>query len=433
MIALALSIACLALNAFFVAAEFALVKVHATQIEEHARKGERRGIAAKVILTKLDRFLSVTQFGITVASLGLGWIAEPALERLGDSASMAIRGTELGPIGHGVVGALGLATLTFLHLLIGELVPKFVALQYPRETLLNTALPLKLMNSVFRPVMWFLEKAQRGVLRLINIDPEVASEGALSEEELLGILAATARRGARGGDKARLVERVLRFANRPVRHVMIPRVDVITLPLMSSGEVALAAIRQHGFSRILLTEGTKDSVIGYMYAKDFFLEDEGRARMNLKGLERPCLYVPDSSDALTALRLMQRERVPMAVVVDEFGGTSGIITFEDLIEEVVGEIRDELDVEAEMIQPAVTDPLQVWSVDARATADELREAGVPIDTKWQGEPIGKVVIELLGRLPRMGDTVKLADDVVAEVADVVHRRIRRVLVRLQPG
>ena len=428
MVALAVAIFCLAANAFFVAAEFALVKIRVTQLEPRARRGERRAVAAKAVLARLDRYLSVTQFGITVASLGLGWIGEPAIERLANRAAVVLTGAPLGEVGHVIVPVVGLSVLTFFHLLVGELVPKFVAIQYSEATTLNTAIPLRVVNAVFRPLLWVLEKAQRGALRLLGIDPDIASEGTLSEEVIIGILAASATRSGPARERQRIVERVLRFADRPVRHVMIPRVDVVSLDVEATGREAWEVLRTHAFSRVpLVSAGSLDEVVGYLYVKDF-LDPEMHAREGLRELARRVLFVPETQGALAVLRDMQAERIPFAIVVDEYGGTSGIVTMEDLVEEVVGEIRDELDEEPERVQRA-PDDASAWVVDARATADELRERGVPVDERWSGEPIGKVVVDLLGRLPRIGDAVALAEGVVAEVVATTRRRVHRVRVR----
>jgi CBS domain containing-hemolysin-like protein len=425
------SVLCLGLNAFFVAAEFALVKVHATQLERAIRKGDRRAKAAKDVLRHLDRYLSVTQFGITVASLGLGWIGEPAIARLADDIAIAVQGAPLGRAGHIAVDVVGLGTLTFLHLLIGELVPKFVAIQHPVATTLVSALPLRLVNTIFRPLLWILEKSQRFVLRLLKIDPDKVNEGTLSEDELVGILASAASRDARAEDKRRLIERVLRFADRPVRQVMMPRVDVVALPISATGEEAYALLRKHEFSRILLVRKSLDDVAGYLYAKDFLLDPNARQRSTLRGLERRVLVLPETRDRRSALRDMQRTQTPFAVVVDEYGGTSGIVTMEDLVEEIVGEIRDELDVEPARVTP-VPGEKNAWEVDGRATVDDLRDVGVPVGERWAGEPVGHVVLEELGHLPRSGDIVRLAEGVIAEVIATSHRRIQRLRVRWAP-
>ena len=279
MLALFGSVLCLALNAFFVAAEFALVKVRVTQLDRAIRRGDRRAKSAKDVLHRLDRYLSVTQFGITVASLGLGWIGEPAVTALADHVAMANRGAPLGRGGHIAVDVFGLGLLTFLHLLVGELVPKFVAIQYPVATVLVSSLPLRLVNSVFRPVLWVLEKAQRAVLRLLGINPDNVNEGTLSEDELIGLLAAAATRDPKTEDKRRLVERMLRFAERPVRQMMVPRVDVVAISIDATGDEAYALLQKHQFSRVLLIRESLDDVAGYLYAKDLFLDPRARANV----------------------------------------------------------------------------------------------------------------------------------------------------------
>lgn len=428
-IALVACVLCLALNAFFVAAEFALVKVRVTQLDRALARGDRRAIAAKEVLHRLDRYLSVTQFGITVASLGLGWLGEPAFEQLADTAAIAVRGQALGRLGHGVVDAVGLGVLTFLHLLLGELVPKFVAIQRPEWISLNAAIPLRVVNATFRPVLWVLEKAQRGVLHLVGIDPNVASEGgALSEDEIIAILAVAAARDPRGRDKQHTIERFLRFANRPVKQMMVPRVDVVAMPIDTPGQHAYELLRTHEFSRVLLVRDSIDDVAGYLYAKDFLFDAEAKSRPTLRGLERRVLVTPEERDGLSVLRQMQHEAVPLAIVVDEYGGTSGIVTVEDLLEEFIGRIRDELDEESDAVVP-IPGPSRAWDVDAGATADELRDVGVPVDDVWHGESLGAVVLRLLGHLPRVGDSVRLADGLVAEVTVKDRRRIVRLRLR----
>lgn len=430
MLALVVSLICLAANAFFVAAEFAIVKVRHTQIEPRARRGERRAIAAASVLAQLDRYLSVTQVGITIASLGLGWVAEPAIEALGDRVAIAVTGAALGRVGHVVVDVLGLGTLTFLHVLVGELVPKAIAIRHSESTALTTAVPLRAANLFFSPVLWVLERAQHAVLRALDVDPEM-TEGSLSEEEIVGILGAHAAEDAVAEDKQKTVARVLRFASRPVRQIMVPRVDVVALPVETHGRRAFELLKKHEYSRVLLHGATLDEVVGYLYAKDFLFEDDARDRRDLRGLERQALFVPEQRECLGVLREMQRTGTPLAVVVDEYGGTSGMVTAEDLVEEVLGEIRDESDAEAEKIV-RLDDEASAWDVDARATVDELRDAGIPLVTAGLGEPIGKLVLERLAHMPRVGDIATFAGGILVEVVGTSRRRIQRLRVRLRP-
>ncbi len=428
MYALIGSVLCLVLNAFFVAAEFALVRVRMGQLD---RLGDRRARSARAVLARLDRYLSVTQFGITVASLGLGWIGEPAIASFADRMAISTTGEPLGRGGHIAVDVVGLGTLTFFHLLIGELVPKFIALQYPVRTTLVSAVPLRVVNSIFRPVLWFLEKSQRLVLRLFKIDPDKVNEGTLSEDELIGMITAAVTRDPKTEEKRRIIERILRFSDRPIRQMMIPRVDVVAISIDATGEEAYQLLQAVKFSRILLIRSSLDDVVGYLYAKDFLFDPAARQRKSLRGLERRVFFFPEGRDGLSAMRDMQREQTPFAVVVDEFGGTSGIVTLEDLIEEIVGQIRDELDVEPAHVSP-VPGETNAWEVDGRATVDDLREVGVPVPEEWAGEPLGGLVMAQLGHVPYPGDVVQLATGVVAEVIATSRRRIQRLRVRFSP-
>jgi CBS domain containing-hemolysin-like protein len=423
---------CIALNGFFVAAEFALVKVRATQLRSRARKGDRSAILAETIVGRLDRYLSVTQFGITLASLGLGWIGEPSVSALLDRAAWSLFGARAGSAVHVVVEVLAFGILTFAHVLFGELVPKLIAIQRSEATALSAALPLRLVYLTFLPVLWLLERASRSILLSVGMSPDVGSvEGRFSEEEILAILAANATRGTRGRTLAELVERVMRFAQRAARHSMVPRVDIVSLPIQTSGADADEFLRVHQYSRVLLTNGRSvDEIAGYLYAKDFLLHADARMLSDLWPLRREVLFVPEVQNGVDLLREMQRKQVPIAVVVDEYGGTSGLVTMEDLLEEIVGEIRDEFDEEPQKVIRA-PGPDEVWEVDGRAAMDELRAIGVPVPSADAGETVGAFVVELLGRLPRAGDKVEFARGVSAEVTGISRRRVTRVRVRVQ--
>jgi CBS domain containing-hemolysin-like protein len=420
----------IALNGFFVAAEFALVKVRATQLHVRVRKGDKKAIVAHEVVSRLDRYLGVTQFGVTLASLGLGWVGEPAVSHLFEHYGALVLGRPIVGYAHAAILAVAFVVLTFSHVLLGELVPKLIAIQRSEHTALVVAGPVRLLYSVFRPLLFVLELATRFILTAMGLSPDVASEGTLSESEILGILAASTAASPRGKEQHALVERVIRFAQRTARHAMVPRVDVASLPLTATGVEAFAYVRRQQFSRIIVTRARSlDEVAGYIYAKDFWLDPAAQQAPDLKGMLREVLFVPETQGAVDVLRQMQREQTPIAVVVDEYGGTSGIVTMEDLLEEIVGEIRDEFDEEPARVVKVANE--RAWDVDGRATMEELRPLGIVVDEAEAAEPVGAMVLSRLGRLARVHDVVSFGE-ATAEVTLISRRRVVRVRVRTAP-
>jgi CBS domain containing-hemolysin-like protein len=415
----------IALNGFFVAAEFALVKLRATQLTTRVRRGERRAIAAQMITQRLDRYLSVTQLGVTLASLGLGWIGEPAITDLIHDPAMRYlpeswhRAAEVGSV------VVALALLTYLHVLFGELVPKLVAIQRSEQTALFAAVPIRVVYLTFKPFLFVLERASALVLRVMGLKSSTANEGTLSEEEILGILVANTQLAPGGKERSLLLERVLRFAQRTARHAMVPRVDIASVPLAIAPRDAMDQLRSNRYSRVLVTkEKSLDDIAGYLYVKDF-LDRTVSEGEDLSNLVREVIVVPENRNLIDVLRDMQRKHVPIAVVVDEYGGTAGMLTMEDLLEEIVGEIRDELDEETPRVMK-VDD--KTWDVDARATMEELAKAtGLPLDE--QAEAVGVVVLAKLARIPRVGDKTELGPGATVEVIGTSRRRITAVRVR----
>ncbi len=423
MLDLALAAALIALNGFFVAAEFAFVKVRATRVQARARRGDNRAVAAGDVLKRLDRYLSVTQVGITLASLGLGWVGEPLTERAVVALVGANAAFEHSHALHIVATALGFTVLTLAHVLLGELVPKLVAIQRSEATALASAIPLRLLRFLFWPLLFVLEIGSRIVLKPFGLAADLAHEGALSEEEILGLLVANTAAGEHNQDKRLLFERVFRFGIRTAKDAMIPRVDIAALPVDASGHEALATIRRQGYSRFVLTRGRSfDEVVGYFYAKDLLTRADAEELKTLKSLRRDILFVPETRGLLQVLREMQEHQLHIAIVVDEYGGTSGLVTMEDLLEEIVGEIRDEHDEEPPHVQEVRPG---LWDVDARATLEELRPIGVVVPEDEATQPVGAWLASHLERFPRPGDAVALGDDYRIAVGTVHRRRITR--------
>ncbi len=317
-------------------------------------------------------------------------------------------------------------------MLLGELVPKLVAIQRSEATALASAIPLRVVYLTFLPFLWLLERASRLILRAMGMSPDVGSvEGRFSEDEIVAILAASAARSPRGKTLGELFERVMRFSQRAARHSMVPRVDVVSLPVQTTGAIAHDFVRAHQYSRIILTNGRSlDDIAGYLYAKDFLLHPDAKTLPDLGPLRRDVLFVPEVQSGIDVMREMQRKQTPIAVVVDEYGGTSGIVTMEDLLEEIVGEIRDEFDEEPQKVMkvPGLEND---WEVDGRAVMEDLRAIGVLVPEAELGEPVGAFVVERLGRLPRAGDRVELVRGAMAEVTAISRRRVTRLRVRVK--
>jgi len=333
----------------------------------------------------------------------------------------------IGTVGAVVAGSFGI--LTLFHVLFGELVPKLVAIQRSTQTAIVSIPLLRAAHFIMYPALLVLELCSRAVLRVIGLPFDAYGEAALSEDEILGILAANVAREPRGAAKQELLRRVIRFSGRTAKLVMIPRVDVASLPVETAGAKAIDFVRQQQYSRILLYKGDSlDDVVGYLYAKDLVFDTEASSLPDLQSLRRDALFVPESQGLVDVLQRMQQTHTPFAVVVDEYGGTSGIVTMEDVLEEIVGEIRDELDEDAARIEKRG----QGWDVDGRVTLGELGSLGVEVDEGERSESIGAALMVRLKRLPRVGDKVSFGGAHV-EVMHIARRRVTRVRVEKVAG
>jgi CBS domain containing-hemolysin-like protein len=427
---LLLAILLVILNGFFVAAEFSMVRVRPARLERMAKKGSTRAAAALKITASLERYLSVSQIGITLCSLALGWVGEPAIAHNIERVYFSLTGHELGATAHAISTGVSFGLITFFHVLVGEQAPKLIALQRSDQLAIMLAQPFRIAFWVLAPVRLILEAATKAVLRLFGVRGKIASEGQLSEEELLGIIAATMARGPAAEDKRQLLERVIRFASRQARHAMVPRVDVAYLPIATSGQGAIEYLRREGFTRVVLTERNDlDRVAGYLYAKDLLFDPNAQALTDLKSVRRDVLFVPEPQSLIDVLRSMQHTQTLFAIVVDEYGGTSGLLTMEDLVEEIVGEIRDEADEDEIPNVREVPGSAGVYDVEATASIDELRPLGVDLGDEEHGETVGGYMVKQIGRVPRHGDRQRMGP-FDAEVRAIRRRRIVRV--RLYP-
>ncbi|MBX3270037.1 MAG: HlyC/CorC family transporter [Sandaracinaceae bacterium] len=427
---LLLALACVAANAFFVAAEFALAKVRPSALEALAQKGDADAQRAFAITRQLDAYLSATQLGITLASLGLGWLGEPALASMIASGIEALGVPATGADGdpsiwvHGIATTVAFAVLSFLHIVLGELVPKSLAIQRPEDVSRYSSRALQWFYYASYPALILLNGCSNLVLLWLKLPAPQHAEGKLSKEELrLVIKASLSERGLEGTERE-LLERVLRATARPVRAVMVPRVDMITLPLDADLETCMRMVRRFGFSRYpIAPDGDPDKAVGYLYVKDLMMAARS-AQGAIRDLKRDILFVPEARSVGEVLNAFQSTKIPIALVVDEYGGTRGLVTLEDVVEELVGDIQDELHVEGPGVR--ITDDGAI--VDGTLPMDELTLEGLVVPPLEGAETVSGYILASLGRLAHPGDTLRLGAW-TAVVEDVRRRRVHRVALR----
>ena len=413
------------LNGFFVAAEFAIVKVRSTQIEPLAKSGLRRARVAQNLITHLDAYLSATQLGITMTSLGLGWVGEPFVANLIEPV-LAYAGISEPTVIATVSFGAGFGIITFLHIVFGELAPKSLAIQRAQKTTLGVALPLHWFFIVFRPFIWALNGTANYFLRLGGIQPAGESELAHSEEELRILLS----KGKVLTTTGRTISlNAIELRNRTVREVMVPRTNVVFLSTEKSLEENIAIAEESQFTRYPLRERDLDNVVGMIHMKDLFkLKGSSGSGTRLLEIKREILYVPETTPLEKILNLFLTKRILMAVAVDEYGGTAGLVTLENVLEELVGEIRDEFDVEPILVQK-VSD--NEFLVDGTLP---LHDFARMFDVEPESRDVVTLsgyVIQLADRVPEKGASVRIGQW-VATVEATERKKVKTVRLKKPP-
>jgi len=421
---LALAALFVGINGFFVAAEFALVKVRRTQLHSLAEAGSRRARLAEQIHSRLDHYLSACQVGITLASLVLGWLAEPAVAELllYLLSTFGVTIAHSSPMIHGVALATALTIVTVVHVVLGEQAPKIWAIANPQLASLRLAYPLRLFALVFRPFIWGINDLSNRLLKTAGITPESLSESSHSVDELKAIVAGAAQAGNISGRQLELAENVFGIMGLEVRHILVPRVAVEFLSLQNDPAENLRVIRESGHSRLPLCEKGLDSVIGIVHTKDVMASLVDGKEPDLVALKRNPLFVPDTQPLSRLIVRMQRTRSHCTIVLDEHGTAIGLAFLEDAIEEIVGPIEDEFDAVAPRVQQTERGVIEMaGSLALPEAADwlEMPDLGEEADT------IGGHVVALLGRLPRQGDELDIGDYHVT-VVEVTRRRIMKL-------
>jgi CBS domain containing-hemolysin-like protein len=357
------------LNGFFVAAEFAIVKVRASQIEIQAKSGSSVAKMAKHITSHLDGYLAATQLGITLASLGLGWVGEAVMTKVVVDFlglfNIELTSSFATNMGH----VFAFAIITVLHIVFGELAPKSIAIQQPVGTTMFISVPLRFFYVIFRPIIWLLNGFANFLLRLLGFGGNL-NEAHHSSEELQYLLDQGKESGALNIVEHELIKNVFDFNERIVKNIMVPRTKISAVEVDSPKEELLHTIISEGYSRVPVYDGSIDKIVGMVHAKDLlpFLID--KKELELKNIIRKPYFIPETKKINDLMSEFQLKRIQIAVVLDEFGGTSGIVTLEDIVEELVGEIQDEYDEEKPIVhQVSETE----FIVDASASLHDVNE------------------------------------------------------------
>jgi len=416
-------------NGFFVASEFALLKVRPTRLAALARKGSRRAASALAVAERLDLYLGAIQLGVTLSSLALGWVGEPAVAHIIEPGLVRLFGPAGVATAHGVAAALALLGITFFHVLLGELVPKTLAIRISEPIALWTAAPLRLFYRATLPVIWLLNISARVVLRLAGLGGVRPDHGTQSLEELR--LALQTSPTLSEPSIRELMVRVIDYRRRVARHVMIHRADVKVLDASRSIEDNLRTALESGYSRYPVVEGGTDRVLGFVHIRELFEVAQGARRAtDLRTLIRPPVYIREET-ALEIIRAqMQQHRTHLAIVTGPENALIGIVTLEDLLEEIVGEIQDEHDAEQPPLQRRPDGTLEV---DGQLLLEDLaRDGGVELPKlDADVETVGGYVMARLERLPRRGDRVDVEGYELIPI-DVAERRVRRVRILPRP-
>jgi CBS domain containing-hemolysin-like protein len=396
------------LNGFFVAAEFALVKIRETQLDMLIAKGQRRARITRRVIRNLDASLSACQLGITLASLGLGWVGEPIFTALLQPIWpwVGLGGPESAAVRHSIAVVVGFSAITFLHITAGEQAPKWLAIQKPLPIALGVSQPLEWFHRLSFPFIWLLNHASLGLLRHVGIQPASEGEAVHSEEELRLLLSASHKDRGSATLGRDIILNAFDLHQRIAREVMRPRREIVALSTRSPLSDCLALADQTRYSRFpLCQDGDLDKTLGVVHIKDLYaVRPQAQTGADLVPVARKLIYVPETARLERLLQLLLERKLHLAVVVDEYGSTVGMVTLENILEELVGQIQDEFDQEKPL---AVRTGDQRWEVQGVLPIHELAEL---IGTPLRGEGITTVsglVTHRLGGFPRPGDVLAL--------------------------
>jgi len=393
------------INGFFVAAEFALVKVRKTRLEQLCNDGNSKAKTALKLVNNVNKMLAAAQLGVTIASIALGWVAEATMVQL---VSPIIKYIPMGHITvHAVAVPVSFLLVTYFHVLLGEQLPKCLALKHTENLALMIATPMNMFIALFKPFVWSLQVSGDWLLKILHADEDDTSL-VHSTEELDMLVDASYNEGVLNETEAEMLHNMFKFSDLMAKQVMIPRTDMICVPEdITYDEINKLAL-ENGYTRYPVYEKENiDKIIGFIHVKDLYAIAMTKEEYSVPSLLRPIILVPETMTLDNLMVEFKKTHIQMAVVVDEYGGTAGLITLEDVLEEIIGEVQDEFDEEEEEIniQPIGEN---LYLANAMMRMDELAEFfGLNADMLEEDdvETIGGLVIKLLGRIAEVGDTV----------------------------
>ena len=423
-------------NAFFVAAEFSLVSVRKTRIDERVARGDAAAKAVKRAIHDPDRFIAATQLGVTLASLGLGWIGEPALAHLFEPLFEFLPG-EIGGVAAHVAagGAVAFLLITGMHVVLGELMPKSLALQDAEQTALFVARPTLWAEQLFRPLIWVLNGAANGLLKLFKLRATNAHASLYSIEELKMMVDASQQGGVIERDEREMLHAVFDFGEMAARQVMVPRTEIVAVPVTATLDEVIDIVSQHLLTKFPVYERDLDHVVGILHVKDIVrvIRRPGEQRPSLRELMREVLFVPESVRVDDLLSRFRQRRQHIAILLDEYGGTAGLVTLEDLLEEIVGDVRDAFEQGEPSLQRQADGSVLI---NGLTPLEEFNDAFCLNLSDPNYETIAGYVMGRLDRIAKVGDEVDIPTEretLRLRVDAMDGLRIARIVLRRLPA
>ena len=417
-------------NGFFVASEFALVSVRQTKMAQLAKDGNK---TAKVVcheIEHLDRYIAAVQLGITIASIGLGWVGEATLASVLEPLLEWLPYVEKTIAVHSVATGIAFALITFMHVVIGELMPKSIALQFPERTALFVANPMKFIATVFKPFIFLLNGFGNSLLKLIHINPASSSHSVHTTEEIGMIIDASYNEGILNETEKDMLQNIFKFSDKDAKQIMVPRPDMVAIPMDITFEELERIILNNQYTRYPVYTEDLDHVAGLLHVKDLYAMTANKAQFNLKCMLREVKFFPETVSLDKLVREFKINKIQMAVIVDEFGGTSGLITLEDILEEIVGEVQDEFDTdeEANIVKTGENEYVAngIMRIDEFACFFNKE-----IPEEEDVETIAGIILKRLDRMAEIGDTVDF-DDFTLTVEELDGTRIVKIKVVQKP-